>query len=287
MAPVSRRIKIRLMRHYEVDWPVEGGTLHAQRWEPDEPVAGAVALVHGLGEHSGRYQHVAVALGAAGFALCSFDLRGHGRSTGRRGDTRLAAAMGDIDRLLADTGARFPGTPLFLYGHSLGGLLVLRYALEHAPGVAGVVATGPALRSPLREQRAKVFAVRLLAPVLPSLTLPTGLDPEGISHDPAAVAAYRSDPLVHGRASIGFARDAIEAGDAALAAAGRWSLPLLLVHGGADPITDPAGSRQFAAAAGGRCHLIVYDGLYHEVHNEAGARVLPDIVDWITDQAAR
>jgi alpha-beta hydrolase superfamily lysophospholipase len=270
------------MGHHEERWEAGGGvSLYARRWEPDGDADAVVCLVHGLGEHSGRYAHVAAAFTDAGLAVCSFDLRGHGRSGGRRGDTRVAAALDDIDRLLAEAAARFPGRPRFLYGHSLGGLLVLTSGLVRRPAVAGVVSTGAALQSPLREQTAKLLAVRLLAPLAPGLTLPTGLDPALISRDPEVVAAYRADPLVHGKGSLGFARDVVRAGDAALAGAGGFAAPLLLLHGGADRITYPDGSRRFAAAVPGDCSLVVYDGLYHEIHNEPEqGRVIADVLAW-------
>jgi alpha-beta hydrolase superfamily lysophospholipase len=260
-----------------------GTTLYGRRWLPEgEPIA-AVGLVHGLGEHGGRYDHVAAALTAAGYAVFAFDLRGHGRSGGRRGDTRFGPCMDDIDRLLADAADAVPGKPRFLYGHSLGGLLVLTYGLRRrATALAGIVSSGAALRSPLREQRMKVTAARLLAPVVPWLTMPTGLDSDLISRDPAVVSAYCADALVHDQASVAFARDAIAAGDAGLAGAGSFTTPSLILHGGADRLTLPEGSRRFAGAAPGDCRLIVYDGLYHEIHNEPEqGEVLADIVAWL------
>ena len=272
------------MRQSTDEIDAAGGTrLHRRRWLPDGQPVAAVGLVHGLGEHSGRYDHVAAALTGAGYAVFAFDLRGHGRSGGRRGDTRFGPCIDDIDRLLADAADAVPGKPRFLYGHSLGGLLVLTYGLRRrATPLAGIVSSGAALRSPLREQRAKVTAARLLAPVTPWLTLPTGLDSALVSRDPAVVAAYRADPLVHDKASVAFARDAIAAGDAALAGAGSFTTPSLVLHGGADRLTLPEGSRRFAAVAPGDCRLVVYDGLYHEIHNEPEqGRVLADVVGWL------
>ena len=275
------------MRLEERDVDAAGVILHTRRWEPDGPVRAVVCLVHGLGEHSGRYGHVAARLTDAGYAVCAFDLRGHGASGGKRGDTRFAETFDDIDRLLTDTADRFPGRPVFLYGHSLGGLLVLAYTLDRRPAVAGVVASGPALRTALREQKAKVLLVRVLAPLLPRLALPSGLDDSQISRDPAVVAAYRADPLVHDKATLGFGRDAIAAADTALAGAAGFPVPLLLLHGGADRLTDPGGSRAFAAGLGSACTLSVYDGLFHEIHNEPEqAQVLTDIVAWLDRQVA-
>jgi alpha-beta hydrolase superfamily lysophospholipase len=276
------------MRSSTADVDAGGVRIHTRWWEPDGPPKATVCLVHGLGEHSGRYEAFAARLTAAGFGLCAFDLRGHGQSGGRRGDTRFAAAHEDIDRLLGDAAERFPGAPRFLYGHSLGGLLVLSYTLQRRPALAGVVASGPALQNALREQKAKVLLVRLLAPLLPNLALPSGLDDTLISRDPAVVAAYRADPLTHDRATLGFGRDAIIAADDALAHAAEFPVPLLLIHGGADRLTYPSGSQAFAAAVGAeRCTLIVYDGLYHEVHNEPQqARVSADVVAWLDQHLA-
>jgi len=276
------------MRFAESDVEAAGTTIHTRRWEPDGPARAVVGLVHGLGEHSGRYGHVAARLTDAGYAVCAFDLRGHGRSGGRRGDTRLADTFGDVDRLLAGAADRYPGVPAFLYGHSLGGLVVLAYTLARRPAVAGVVSSAPALETALREQKVKVAAVRLLAPLLPHVTLPSGLDADGISRDPAVVAAYRADPLVHDKASLGFGRDAITAADSALAGAAGFPVPLLLLHGGADRLTYPAGSRAFAAALGPTtCTLKIYDGLFHELHNEPEqAEVLSDVIRWLDEKRA-
>lgn len=165
---------------------------------------------------------------------------------------------------------------------------MLSYALNRRPALAGVVASGAGLHNALREQKAKVILVRSLAPLLPHLALPSGLDDTLISRDPAVVAAYRADPLTHDRATLGFGRDALDAADAALAGASEFQVPLLLLHGGADRLTYPSGSRAFAAAAGPkRATLIVYDGLYHEVHNEPEqARVAADVVAWLDQHVA-
>lgn len=266
-------------------WEVgEGLGLFARRWEPEGEPVGAVGLVHGLGEHSGRYDHVATHLAGAGYAVCAFDLRGHGQSDGRRGDTRFGPAMDDIDRLLAETAGRFPDRPLFLYGHSLGGLLVLTYGVRRRPALAGVVATGAALSTSLREQKVKLLAVRVLGGIVPGLSMPSGLDANLVSRDPAVVAAYQADPLTHARVTLGLARDAVEAADSTMAAAARFPVPLLLLHGGADRLTYPGGSEAFAASARGDCTVIIYNGLYHEVHNEPEqGRVLADISGWLDD----
>jgi alpha-beta hydrolase superfamily lysophospholipase len=260
----------------------DGTSLFARVWAPDGSPKAAVCMVHGIGDHSLLYSHPRDALLRAGYAVSAFDLRGHGRSDGRRGHLRVDDAMDDIELLLDDTRQRFGSIPCFLYGHSLGALFVLHYALLRRPPLAGVVATGPPFRTALSENRAKMVAVRALGGLLPGLTLPSGLDATLISRDPDVVAAYRGDPLVHSRASLGLARDVMAAADWDLANADRFSLPLLIMHGGADRLNYPSGSRLFAERVPGDCTLEVYDGLYHEIHNEPERQqVFDDLIGWL------
>ena len=275
------------MSHHQWNWKSrDGELLYAQAWQPEEEVRSVVCLVHGHGEHSGRYGHVAAALNRAGHALLALDLRGHGRSTGRRGHTpSLQALLEDLDLLLEQAARLFPGRPRFLYGHSMGGLLVLRYTLQRRPSLAGVIATASALRSTLENQRFKVALARLLSRLLPALALPSGLDPDTLSRDPAVVQAYRHDPLVHDRISFRLAGELLGASRWCMEHAADFPVPLLLIHGGADRLTLPEGSREFAARAPGNCTLKVWEGLYHEVHNEPEqGEVLADILSWMEER---
>jgi alpha-beta hydrolase superfamily lysophospholipase len=271
--------------HLEGALPAGGGaSLWTRAWQAQAPVRGAVLLVHGLGEHSGRYAHVARRLTQCGCAVLAFDLRGHGRSSGRRGDTRLPAALDDVERLLAEAEARTPGVPLFLYGHSLGALIVLTGLLRRRPAVAGAVVSAPPLRNALRTQRLKVLLARSLGPLLPGLTLPTGIESAALSRDPAVVAAYLADPLVHDRASLGLARDSLAAA-AEVEAATALAAPVLLIHGGADRIAFPEGSRALAARLRGDVTLLEHAGLFHEPHNEPERdRVLDGVVAWLAER---
>ena len=145
------------MKHFESSWIAKDGLeTYFQGWEPEKTPQAVVCLVHGLGEHSGRYVHVADHLTAAGFAVITMDLRGHGKSAGVRGHVNsMDNFLDDIDRLLKEAEDRYPGMPRFLYGHSLGGFLVLFYTLKRQPVLAGVVSTSPGLRSPLEKQTLK------------------------------------------------------------------------------------------------------------------------------------
>ncbi len=271
-------------------WPGAGGTgLLARWWRPAEPPRGVVLIVHGLGEHAGRYAPHAAALVARGYAVYSFDLRGHGRSPGPRAYVdRFATYLADLDAMLAAVRAREPDRPLFLLGHSMGGTIVALYVLTRQPTLAGVVLSSPALApgsdiSPLLARLAPLIG--RLAPRLPA----SPLDPAAISHDPAVVRAYAEDPLVLHRGMP--ARTGAEL----LAAIGQvqaqmdaWSLPLLLIHGTADRLTNPAGSQALARrAAVADKTLRLYDGFYHETLNEPeGARVLADLGGWLDAHTA-
>ena len=262
------------MKSFEDKWEDKDGMLFFIRgWEPenDKPRA-VVALVHGLGEHTGRYAHVGKELADAGYALVGFDLRGHGKSGGPRGHaSSLEAYVRDIHQFSSLMRQRYPAIPHFLYGHSLGGLLVLAYAIQYGAGLKGVIATGPALRSSLQEQKAKVAMVRLLGSLLPTMTLQSGLDADTISRDPAVVETYKNDPLVHFSASLGFGKAALSAIDFCFAHAREVPVPLLIMHGKEDRIAYSSGSEDFAEllrAAGKDVTLRLWDDLYHEVHNE-------------------
>jgi alpha-beta hydrolase superfamily lysophospholipase len=270
------------MTHFEWDLlGADGKKLYGQGWEP-ETLKGVVTLVHGLGEHSGRYAQVADFLGRAGYALLTFDLRGHGKTTGSRGDARLPDITSDMDLSLAEARRRWPGKPLFLYGLSLGGLLALYFTLQRKPRLNGVVASGPGLRTPLEKQKAKVALANLLASVLPHLILSSGLQPEDISRVHAVVEAYRSDPLVHDKASLSLARDALAAGRWTLAHAAEFASPLLLMQGSADRLVYPEGAQQFAKLVPGDVTLKIWTGLHHEIHNEPEKEdVLRFLADWL------
>ncbi len=271
--------------HYAGSWrTADGCQLYAQGWGPAGARRGVVCLVHGLGEHSGRYAHVAAALAAAGYTLVAFDLRGHGRSEGVRGHTpSYAALMDDIDEFLAKAAADFPGSPRFLYGHSLGGSLALNYVLRRRPRLAGVVATSPLLRTAFAPPGWKLTAGKLMYKMRPAFLMPNGLDLSGLSHDPAVARAYTADPLCHDRVSAQLALDMLAGGEYALAEAAGFPLPLLLMHGNSDPITSCAASRQFAAALPPeRCTYREWDGCYHELHNELQqGEVLAAVIAWL------
>jgi alpha-beta hydrolase superfamily lysophospholipase len=270
----------------ETHWTsLDGLRLYGQVWQPSEEAKAVVCLVHGLGEHSGRYQHVGEALARAGFALLAFDLRGHGKSEGQRGHSpSYEALMDDIAVLLQQAESRYPGKPPFLYGHSLGGNLVINFALRRRPAIAGVIATGPALRTAFEPPGWKISLGKLMYRLWPGLAMANELDRQGLSHDAEVVRAYENDPLVHDRVSARLALDILQSGEWALAHAREFPLPLLLMHGAQDRLTSAAASREFAARAGEKCTLKIWEGFYHEVHNEPEKEeVLDFLVAWLNE----
>jgi alpha-beta hydrolase superfamily lysophospholipase len=253
----------------------DGEQLALVRWPQASP-RGLVLVVHGLGEHTGRYGEVAARLQAAGWAVAGHDQRGHGHSGGARGvipraDTLYLDLATVIDTLRPSS----PG-PLLLLGHSMGGALAARFAAEALAAqpaawsrpLDGLVLSSPALAARLsRWQRLQLALGERLAP---GLAQRNGIDSADLSHDIEAVRAYDADPLVHDRISARLARCILDAGDAAIAAAPRWRVPTLLMWGGADRIVAPEGSRAFAAAAPATLlSAFEFAGLRHELFNES------------------
>jgi alpha-beta hydrolase superfamily lysophospholipase len=193
--------------------------------------------------------------------------------------------MQDIDMLLEHVRARYAGLPVFLYGHSLGGILVLNYGLRRKPDLKGVIATSAGLHTSLEKQPIKVMLANVLGGIAPNAVLASGLDSSLLSHDPRVEQLYVSDPLVHDKVSLGFGKVMLAATKWALQHAAEFPLPLLLMHGTADQIAYPSGSQEFAASLGGRARLVLWENLYHETHNEPEkAEVLKMAMDWMDEQ---
>ena len=272
------------MEHLEFHWKADDGVeFYGQGWLPAGAPKAVVCHVHGLGEHSGRYAHVAEALNRAGYAFLTFDLRGHGKSGGPRGHApSLEAMMRDVDHLLAEAAQRFPGRPRFLYGHSLGGILVLDYALLRKPALAGVIATSPGLHTAIEQQQAKVALSKVLGRLLPGMTMASGLNPKDISCDAQVVEAYVNDSMVHDRLTVGLGSELLKGIRLALDRASEFPLPLLLMHGTQDRIAFLSSSTEVAAAYRGDCTLKLWEGLYHETHNEPQKQaVLQFMIEWL------
>ncbi|TXB63579.1 alpha/beta hydrolase [Phaeodactylibacter luteus] len=237
-------------------------------WAAEAPRA-VIALAHGLGEHAGRYGHLAAWFNKRGISVVAYDRRGHGASGGKRGHSPdVGLLMDEIAQLLTEVAARYPGLPIFLYGHSQGGGLVLSYALRRKPEVAGIIATSPWIRLAFQPPALLLALGRLMRRVYPGFSQPNGLDASDLSHDKAVVDAYRADPLVHDRVTAGVAIGMMEEGEWLLQQRGGFPAPLLLLHGADDRITSPKATEQLASQLKGDTQFKAFPGLYHEMHNE-------------------
>lgn len=270
----------------------DGTRLHVREW-PHEVPRGTVFLVHGLGEHIGRYEHVARHLNAWGWRVVGHDHRGHGRSDGPRG--RIPAAD-SLQRDLAQVidAKRTPsGGPRLLLGHSLGGLVAARFVAEALQPAAqawsrhvdALVLSSPALDAGMSGAQKALLAV--LGPLAPDLGVANGLKPAWISRDPAVVAAYVADPLVHDRASPRLVRAIVDGGEVVRALAPRWTAPTLLMWAGSDRCVAPRGSAAFAAAAPkDRVTAREFTPLFHEIFNEPEqAEVFACLRVWLAARA--
>ena len=272
------------MKHSEFEFKTfDGLSLFGQSWQPENLPRAVICLVHGMGEHSGRYGHVADRLTQAGYSVSAFDLRGHGKSLGPRGHTpSYEALLNDINSLLNEVDKNFPELPLFLYGHSLGGNLALNYVLRRQSHLKGVIATDPWLRLAFEPPRFKIILAQITNYIWPSFSQKNGLDTKVLSRDSEVVHAYENDPLVHDYISARMFISIYQAGQWALEHASEFSLPLLLMHGGDDKIISVKASHEFAGKITENCNLKIWDGLYHEIHNEPEKEeVFKFLIDWL------
>jgi alpha-beta hydrolase superfamily lysophospholipase len=279
------------MQHTEYNWyGTDGKMVFAQTWHPEKEISlvltGVVCLIHGLGEHSGRYEHVARFFTQHNFAVIACDLRGHGQSEGARGYVRSFDVLLDqVDKLLEESSKRFPGVPKFIYGHSMGGNIVISHALTHNPRVKGVIASAPWLRASVPVPAIKLLMARVANLVWGGYTEDNQLNTSALSHDPAVVEAYELDPLVHRRISARLFFSGVEYGKMCLAEAAKLRIPMLVMHGSGDTITDHEASREFVERAGRGVSLKIWEGLFHEIHNEPEhVNVLQHMLDWMQER---
>ena len=268
----------------------DGLSLQGQAWPAEGSARGTLLIVHGLGEHVGRYEAVATALARQGWRVRAFDHRGHGRSEGPRGSIAGPhSLLQDLALVIDAARAEAPPGPLVLLGHSMGGLVAARFvaeglAAQPAPWwreVDALVLSSPALDLGLGA--ANRLLLSLLGPLAPHLKLGNGLDPKWISRDPAVVAAYSADLLVHDRVTPGLVRFMVDGGELVRRLASQWRVPTLLMWAGADRCVSPQGSAGFAAAAPQAVLTAQeYPSLFHEIFNEPERdQVLQTLQQWL------
>lgn len=262
----------------------DGDNLAVQDWQlrDDVPPRATVLVVHGLGEHAGRYDALARRLNGWGFAVRSYDQYGHGESGGARGALPQAGRLiDDLADIVESTRSRAPGVPLVLLGHSMGGLVAAGFVARGVLPVDGLVLSSPALA--LRTTAVQRLLLNIVPRVAPNVTVGNGLDPTYLSHDPQVVAAYRQDPRVHDRISGRLGRFLADEGQLVRTRTPHWTVPTLLLYAGDDRLVDPTGSRAFAERAPrdvvtARC----FDDLWHEIFNERDAEpVFAALRQWL------
>jgi len=249
---------------------------------PGENLRGVVVLIHGRGEHIQRYKKWAELFNREKIAFAGVDLPGHGLSDGKRGhikNYKLTDEM--IDILINECKMTFPDIPVFLYGHSMGGGIVLDYLVRMAPKLKGAIVTSPWLKLAFKPKESMVKLATIMRNVFPSLILPAGLVEEHLSHDQKVVDAFKNDPLNHNKISLSLFQAAISTASNALKNASKLKTPLLLIHGSDDKICSPDGSREFASKTK-LAELKIWEGGYHELHNELFKQeVFNYIINWI------
>jgi alpha-beta hydrolase superfamily lysophospholipase len=261
----------------------DGQRLFVRDW-PHARGEHAVLIVHGLGEHSGRYQRLAMWFRTRGYAVRSYDQRGHGQTPGVRGAMRHGDdLLEDLATVYNDYASHLPHPPLLL-GHSMGGLVAARAVLDQRVQPPALVLSSPAFRSWESVWLRRLAAV--LARVVPSLPLPNGLPFDKLSHDPQVVTGYRGDALRHSWVTPRMADFIFRAGEDSIRDSSQLRIPTLLLVAGADRLVDPSGSRDFAAGAWASQKLTTryFDALYHELFNEAEparSQVLKQLGDWL------
>ncbi len=271
------------MKHTEKRWKsFDGLTMYSQSWITESNPKAVIYLVHGLGEHSSRYSGWAEQFTEKGYNVSSFDLRGHGRSEGKRGySSDYEHFLTDIEDFIQAGREDFPGIPIFLYGHSLGGNLVVNYSCRKILDVNGLVITSPWLELVTKPSPFIFFLLEKLSSFIPGMLVSNGLKIEDISRDSKVVHDYKTDPLVHDRVALRTGFQIIQEGKKAASSIHKINVPMLVLHGSADRITSCKTTRNFVRHSGDKTTYIEFEGGFHELHNDLDrANVFKSIVDW-------
>lgn len=270
--------------HKEFTFRLFETDFYGQYWQPEE-VKAVVVLVHGMGEHSNRYEHVAEKLNKNKYAVVGYDNFGHGRTAGKRGhNPNFEALLAVIDEVIHKAQELYPNKPVFLYGHSMGGNLVVNYTLRKKHLLKGSIATSPFLKLAFQPPAWKMFLGKLLQKIAPSVTLGNELDANHVSRDKEEVRKYIKDPLVHNKISPNYSITVLETGKWAIQNATKLNVPMFLAHGTDDKIIDYKGTESFAEKTN-LGSLKLYENGYHELHNDiCREELLQDIVTWLNTQ---
>jgi acylglycerol lipase len=272
------------MTHKEFNFNIYKTDFYGQIWEAKNTKA-VIVLVHGMGEHSGRYKHVAKKLTENDYSVVAFDHFGHGKTSGKRGhNPNFNAVLESITETVEVAKKHYPNTPIFLYGHSMGGNAVVNYVLKKTHDLKGIIATSPFLKLAFVPPKIKLAVGKLLQKIAPSITMGNELDANDISREKIEVDKYINDPLIHGKISPNFSLTFIETGEWAIANASKLQTPMFLLHGTGDKIIDYKGTQEFANKSD-KATLRLYEGGYHELQNDlCKEEMMQDVVNWLNSQ---
>ena len=273
------------MNHFEWSWSQEGYKIFAQGWAPPQSKA-VICLIHGFGEHSSRYEGFAKEMAQNNIAVLAIDQFGHGKTEGPRGfSPSLEASMQSVNLLLQEAETRFPGVPKILFGHSMGGNVMLNFLLRKNPKVAGAIASAPWMQLGFKPPMIKLLLAKIMKGIYPKWPEAANLDTTQLSRDKEEVRKYETDPLVHNTARAGTFYETYNAGEWLIENAQELKSPLLLYHGTKDGLIAFEGSKKFMAnAPKEKVTFVPFEGYYHELHNEPAAdraKVFETVATWI------
>ena len=265
----------------------DGIELYGQSWTPEGVPKAVICLIHGLSEHSGRYHAFAQYFTEKNMAVYAIDLRGHGKTPGKRGHIpNYELLLDDVEELLKVARRTYNDTPLFVYGQSFGGNIVSNYVTKkNTSEVAGTILSAPWLRLAFTPPQIKIKLAGLMQNIYPGYTENSDINPEELSKDPAVIKAYKEDSLVHNRISSRLFFSATNHGELAIANAFKLTIPLLAIHGKEDKLTSWKATEGFVKNTEGKGSLNLYDGVKHEPHNDIERlTILAEVYQWISKQ---
>lgn len=271
------------MTNQEFGFKFHNTQFYGQYFTPST-IKGVVILVHGMGEHSGRYtEFVIPKLVEQNLAVITYDQFGHGKTSGKKGhNPNFEALLDTLTKITEQAKEIFGDIPTFLYGHSMGGNVVINYILRRQHNFKGIVATSPLLRLAFQPPKWKLTVGKVIQKIAPSITMPSELDVNSISRDLVEVEKYIDDPLVHDKISPNYSLAIFEAGEWAIANANKLTTPMLVIHGTGDKITDYKASQEFVDNTNGKATLKLFDNGYHELHNDLEKETFINILtQWI------
>ncbi len=265
-----------------------GLSLFYQAWYPPGTAKAVLALVHGFGEHCDRYSTVITALTQAGYVIFGFDNQGHGRSEGQRGHiNRWQDYRDNVSAFFTQVRHHEPKLPLFVLGHSLGGLIVLDFALNSPEGLTGIVISGPPIRPVGIAKPYLVAIARVLSGIWPRFSMEVGAGAAALSRDPVVRQQIENDPLKHSMATVRWGTECLVAIATVRRQIEQLQVPILLVHGSADKVNDVKGSEEIFERITTDKTLKIYPGSYHEPHNDLDRnQVMHDVVKWLNNHLA-